>query len=191
MTVSNRAKAIIAGVLVLIALILIIIFLPRPGAEPAPEPTVTPTELPVTDTTPKTPTPEPEPTITPERQQEVSLSTVGKIFVERYGSYSSESDLANIEDILPLATTRYQTELENFIEDSRAGGSATTYYGVSTRVLSVEVTESTAGTATLTVLTQREESRGSVQDASIRYQSIVLELVKTGDTWLVDSAIWQ
>lgn len=190
MTISNRAKVIIAGVIVVIAIILILLLWPRRGAVPAPEPSAPTAEEVLT---PAPTPPAPPPVLTPAEKAEVSAETVGKIFVERYGSYSSESDLQNIADVLDLTTGRYRRVLENFIAETRAAGAPSTYYGVSTRVISVTTTalDDSAGTATLTIITQRDESRGSVRDSSVKYQTIILEVSQEDGTWKVDNATWQ
>lgn len=193
MTISNRTKVILAGVIILIAIILILLFLPRPGQGPSQTPTVeTPEELPESTTPTPVIEPEPEP-MTEAEVGEVSASTVGKIFVERYGSFSTESDLANIEDVIPLATASYAEDLQDFIDRTRLAGTADEYYGVTTRVVSVETTDMDVegGTATLEILTQREESFGTAQNTSTRYQTIILDMAFESEEWRVDLATWQ
>lgn len=189
MTISNRAKVLTAGVLIVITIIFILLFFRRP--QTAEEPTVEGETFEVLeDTTPVAePTKEPQ---TKEQAQTVSASTVAGVFVERFGSYSSESDLENIEDVLPLATDNYRQELEALIEKIRAQGRSDSYYGVTTRVLSKKQVsmDVDAGTAVYEVLTQREESQGSAQDSKVSYQSIRIELKQEGDVWLIDSATW-
>lgn len=188
MTISNRAKLIIAGVLVLIAIILILLFLPRPGQQTVP-PVTTPTnEQPET---PSVPEPTPVPPVTPEAREEASAETVAKIFVERYGSYSTESDFANLEDVLPLLTASYRATIEAQIETLRDAPPSESYYGVSTKVISTSFTSKEDTTATIEVLTQREEAQGSVTNISVKYQTIVLNMKEEGGEWLVDKATWR
>ncbi len=191
MTVSNRAKAMVVGLLILLVIILIIFFLPKrtPSFEDQ-----TPVEI-IEDQTPNKPIVETpaEPTVTPEKVAEASAQVVGKIFAERYGSYSSESELANIEDVLDICTSSYRATLERFMNDMHGASAAETYYGVSTRVLSVKTTEMNAEgtTARLELLTQREEANGTVGNTSVSYQTMVLEMEKQGDAWKVNNATWQ
>ena len=189
MTISNRAKVFTAGLLILIAIILILLFVrrPEPPLEVVEEKETF--EVLVDETDGEKPVAEPQ---TEEERQADSALTVTGIFVERFGSYSSESNLANIEDVLPLATDNYRRELETLIDQIRAEGQSQSYYGVTTRVLSKKLIESDAndGTAVYEVLTQREESYGSVQKSEVRYQSIRVELKQDGDVWLVDGVTW-
>jgi len=187
--ISNRVKVLAAGILMIIAIILILLFVHRPTTQ---RQTTTTTTKETTPTTPAETAPA-VPMQTREQKQEVSAATATGIFVERFGSYSSESNLANIKDVLPLATDAYQKQLQALIEKTSAQGVATTYYGVTTRVISKKRVsmDTNAGTAEYEVTTQREESQGSVQASSVRYQNIDVTLKLVGDVWLVDSATWK
>lgn len=190
MTISNRAKALTAGVLMIVAIILILLFLKRPAETvESTAPVVVEESEEVREERLVETTPVP---LSEERQQEVSASTVAGIFVERFGSYSSESDLSNIEDILSLATATYQDELRALIEEVRRAGASDSYYGVTTRVIGKKMTDldEAAGTASFDVLTQREESIGSVQETTVRYQTMRLELKQEEGVWKVVSATW-
>ncbi len=192
MYISNRTKLIIAGILVLIAVILILIFLPG-RRTPTPSPAAN-TNQQTNTQTPATPViPRPTPTVTPEERAEASAETMAKVFAERYGSYSTESEAANLEDVIPLATPSFAAELQAQINRLQASAAATEYYGVSTRILNTtaESIDVLLGTATYTVLTQREEARGSVSNTSVSYQTLTLTMQKEGDNWLVDRAVWE
>ena len=121
---------------------------------------------------------------------DVSLETLAKTFGERYGSYSNESDFANLYDLMPLMTDSMQDDTEDLIERVVV---ADVYYGITTRVLSTELIEyeEELGYATMNVLTQREEAMGSPQNAEVKYQTLVLEMVKQGGAWKVNKATWE
>lgn len=167
----------------------------RNQAVPAPIVAVTPTPAITTskDKTTKTPTsstktPVPE-VATP--VGETSAVTVARTFVERLGSYSSEADAANIEDIIPMATTTFQKKLEALVKEIRssAGG---TFYSVSTLVVTAPKTLSSSATNTvLSMTTQRVESKGDPGTTTKKYQTITVTLVKSGTTWLVDGYTWK
>ena len=123
-----------------------------------------------------------------ERDQTVALQTVAKTFVERYGSFSSESNYANIVDVLPLATKTFEVIL---LKQTQAGTSAE-FYGITTRalVMKVDTRDEAAGTAKMTVTTQREERKGDLAVETVRYQTIVLTFEKEQNVWKVASAAW-
>ncbi len=123
--------------------------------------------------------------------KETSALTVARTFVERLGSYSSEADAANIEDILPMATTAFQKKLETLAKQARTSGDGA-YYGVSTLVVTAPKTLSSSATQTvLSMTTQREETVGDPGSTTVKYQSITITLVKSGTTWLVDGYTWK
>lgn len=177
----NRKKIeIIAAILVIIALIVLVVFLlTRKKAEdvtPTPEDTTSPAdELP-----PVQPEDVPPPA-------EVSGQTVSRIFVERFGSYSSESDFQNITDVLSLATPGFQAQLQTLANTPPPSE----YYGVSTFVISSKVTAETETTMTLWLTTQRREAIGTPGNTSTRYQDIEVRLEKSGEDWLISGYTWQ
>lgn len=120
-----------------------------------------------------------------------SVQTTTMIFVERFSSYSSESNFENVTDVLPLTTASLGTRLQTIARDQRAAtGAGTAYYGISTKVISQKVEAETDATASIVVSTQRAESIGSPGNTTVRYQDITVKLVKQGDTWKVDDFTW-
>jgi len=57
--------------------------------------------------------------------------------------------------------------------------------------VAVDAMDETAGTAIVSVNTQREEAVGSSQNTRVSYQTLVLEFVKEDDAWKVDAATWE
>jgi hypothetical protein len=131
-----------------------------------------------------------QPFVSEEEAQAISAKTTAKIFVERFGSYSNESNLQNVKDVLPLASRAYERTLLAMI-DRLSGADATAYYGVSTRVISLSEKDLEDDRREITAMTQREEAEGSAQQVSVWYQEIVLEMVKEGEDWKVDGAEWK
>ncbi len=115
--------------------------------------------------------------------------TIARVFVERFGSFSSESGYENIDDILVLATSSLQSQLEAIADEARSQDSGA-YYGVSTTVLTIEEVSASETSMSYVITTQREESIDSPANTSIRYQEIELTLVASGDTWLISSFAW-
>ena len=190
MELSKRMKKTLVLLLMLIIVILLILYLMRiwsstPSSINEQTPIV---EEPVAQVE--------EPVISEETQAEqqeaaaeANVRTVVKSFAERYGSYSSEADFANIIDVLPLMTDGYAARTQEMMATWK---SSDVYYGVTTRVLAMDITmDETAGTAQATVNTQREEARGEVQNISVSYQDLVLDLVRVSGSWFVDNAAWQ
>ncbi|MFH1767334.1 MAG: hypothetical protein ABH826_04570 [Patescibacteria group bacterium] len=114
---------------------------------------------------------------------------IARSFVERFGSFSTESDYANVDDVMSLATVSLQTRLHRIAEEARQSISSA-YYGVSTKVIAMEVVAETDSAASIKITTQRKESIDSPANTTISYQEIDLELVRNGDSWLVDNFQW-
>ncbi len=155
-----------------------------------------------TDNTQTLPTNEDQPTTSTDTTTPATVSstpkvtapaTVARTFVERLGSYSSESNYENIHDVLSLVTDQLGAELERNAEDSRKSEESLEggYYGISTTVMSTKTVSQTDTEMTLRIQTQRNEARGNPGNAEVRYQEIVLVLVKADTTWKVAQYRWE
>lgn len=178
---KKRLEA-IAAIIILLALIVLVVFLllkKQDVKDVTPNGNVTTTnELPVV-----APEDVPEP-------QAVSAQTVSRVFVERFGSYSSESDFQNISDILDLSTPAFQTQLQGLIADQRSR-QPDGYYGVSTFVISSKVIAESDTAMTLLITTQRREAVGSPGNSTTRYQDIEVKLEKIAEDWLIAGYTWK
>ena len=178
----SRKSEVAIALLIILVLIAVLLFLFRKNESPTHTTSVdTQTET-TTDTTTEVVT-------TPAPPQHATATTVARIFVERFGSYSTDVDYANVTDVLPLVTDALKAQLQDIAEAARktAGDD---YYGVSTNVIKISTTKTTDTAMTLTVKTQREEAIGTPGNTSVRYQDIRVEFVKVGDDWLVSSFTW-
>jgi hypothetical protein len=130
-----------------------------------------------------------------DKEQEVrnassDVISISKTFVERYGSYSNESDFANIKDVLPLMTNSFAKNSQKFIDSTPTPEG---YYGVTTRVITVKVDgiKEDAESGSVLITTQREESKDSSENSEVKYQDVLIDFVKEAGVWKVDSATWQ
>lgn len=187
---SRRTKLILLAVLAGVFIILVVILAFRfARSRPAPE-TGSIAEESGAETPPSSTTPTAEVQAEQEeRTRTVSVQTTVKTFVERYGSFSTEANFANLRDVLPLMTGELEAATRATLANPPA---ATEYYGVTTKVVAVNVKamDETALTATVTISTQREEAKGSPQNISVKYQSITLTLRKVSGEWKVSGATW-
>ncbi|MDQ5952318.1 MAG: hypothetical protein QG626_445 [Patescibacteria group bacterium] len=178
----KKIEVIVAVVVLVLLAILLYLATRQPAAEPQVSdlPQAQSTSLPPVD--PKT---VPAPGV-------VSAGTVARTFIERFGSYSSETDFANVDDVMKLATPTYQSELDTLVNgyrrqfDAEAG-----YTGVSTQVISMKTVTETDAATTFLVTTQREEAVGTPGNTTLRYQDAEVNLIKSGDSWLVNDLTWK
>lgn len=179
---DRKKIEIIIAIVVIIALIVLLFFVLRPSEAPAPaDPS---------DETAQEEQRQPERVTTVDsRTVESPPDVIARAFVERFGSYSTEVDYQNVEDVKRFATASLSGRLDGMVADARALGD-TSYYGVSTRVITISPVVQDEATATFTITTQRSESINSPGNTSVRYQDIVVELAKSGTRWLVDDFTW-
>ena len=116
-------------------------------------------------------------------------------FAERFGSYSNQSNFANILDLKIFMSERMKYWADNFIKDqnSRAQDGADIYYGITTKSIAKELKEfdEDIGLAKILVQTRRREATGASSNYSNIYnQNILITFVKENGAWKVDSAHW-
>ncbi len=197
--VSKRKLEIAVAVAVLIMVIILLWILfkrDKPDVTSTPE-----TPPPETIVTPPTVNPANIPT-----PGVVSATTIARTFIERFGSYSTETDFANVDDIRVLATPSFlansassagscgcfQAEMDQQVAVLRQGMDPDGgYTGVSTTIISIKTQTEAETSTTFLITTQREESVGNPGNTTVRYQDVEISLVKSGDDWLVDDVTWK
>ncbi|HTM69013.1 MAG TPA: hypothetical protein VL426_07010 [Candidatus Binatia bacterium] len=202
---SRRTKIIIAVVVILLLLLLGWLLLLRPRSAP-----LLPDELNQngvivnraglgvnysvgtgnTNTTAPAPAPAPPPKKADERN---NLRATAKSFAELFGSFSTEGNYQNIVDAEFYMTPALKAWADSYVAEQRAKPPAANFFGTTTRALSVDITayDQAAGTASVTVKTQRRETGSTGGAAVVYYQDLKLEFVKAGDAWKVNTATWQ
>lgn len=180
---ERRKKLEITGAVLL--LILLLVFLWWLLTKEA----VSPSQLPPTTAEQTQPQPAVSITPVPPHVAITTAPTIARSFVERLGSFSSESGYTNIDDVMVLASTSLQSELRN-LKAQALKSQSDAYYGVSTRVISLATESETETTAAITITTSRIESIGDPRSKEVRNQEISLNLVKEGNTWLVEDYSW-
>ncbi|HBR80655.1 MAG: hypothetical protein UX09_C0010G0002 [Candidatus Uhrbacteria bacterium GW2011_GWE2_45_35] len=187
---TGKKKTLIIGAVILLIALLILFVWFLLNQKPTPKTVVVTNEV-TTQPTSERQSNNPE-IISPivEEIQPSGLESLAKTFSERYGSYSSESDFANLSDVLPLMNSTLRAQTENFIETAKQSGE---YYGVTTRVLSVSIVslDEENGSASLEISTQREESIGGPENSVVKYQKLFLNYVMEGEVWKVSSTRWE
>ncbi|MFC1687168.1 hypothetical protein ACFL0L_01140 [Patescibacteria group bacterium] len=152
------------------------------------------TPTPITNTTVNnlnTPTnqiTQPQPTNT-EINEDVERLRLAKNFVERYGSFSNESDFTNIEDMYVVMTDSMRLTAQQFVASARSSQDPNTpYYGTTTKVRSVPQ-ENIQETAVEYLFTTQRIER-TKDSESMYYQDIAVQMVKEGDSWKIHQVRW-
>jgi hypothetical protein len=90
-------------------------------------------------------------------------------------------------DLYPRITSQLKSEFKNTIETSPAQEA---FKGMETRVLQIEILDLGARDARVLVTAQRIETDAN-RTQNVFFQALDLGMVKQGEFWYVDSALWQ
>lgn len=175
---------------VLLLILLLVLFL-RPSRKsfddvpPTATSTVDDTVLPIGEEKifiPPIDTPPPPPVTTEERER-LYVKQLSRTFVERFETYSNQNDNRNIEDASELAT---DTMAAYVASKSQEAGSA--YQGVTTKVISMDVTSFAGGAASVKIGAQVESQTESARNTT--YKNGRVELLKVEGVWKVNGLFW-
>ena len=174
-------------VLFVLAFLLVFLFLRKPAApapveNPLPIATTTPVETPPAPIAPVKNTPPPPPATTEEREK-LYVKQLSRTFVERFETYSNQNKNRNFDDAAALATDNMASYII-----SKSQVQSTEYQGVTTKVISMEVTAFSADTATVKIGAQVENQTSTSSQTS--YKNGRVELKKIDDTWKVSGLFW-
>jgi hypothetical protein len=123
-------------------------------------------------------------TLTPEQIADQSLEQLAKIFVERYGTYSSDNNFQNIKEVQDMVTPALWALIKP-TDVKRSGG----FVGVTTQAITSEFVKKNAGEVIVKVKTVRIEEKNN--KISNLQQSGVVTLIKQGSGWLIDKIVWE
>ncbi len=107
-------------------------------------------------------------------------------FAERFGTFSNQAGMQNLKDAEAFMTANLRAWAEKSIAAAaKIKNNITAYQGTITKAVSTDVKSSNTTSADVTVHCQRKSGD------KVAYQDLAVKLVKTGDNWLVDQAVWQ
>ena len=108
-------------------------------------------------------------------------------FAERYGSYSTDEPTKNLVDLKSEMTDRMAA---NPLPGQNLSATST-FVGWSTKALIFQMTSLDASGASVVVKTQRAKTGTGIVGQQISYADLQLTMVKSGNNWLVDRAVWK
>ena len=110
---------------------------------------------------------------------------LAKIFVERYGSYSTDNNFQNLKEVESLVTDSFWSNISSKITNP----TKQEFTGVTTKVVAMKIPQSGKTEAVVELQTKRtEEKNGNISNS---YQIVTVDMVKSGDSWLVSDAVWK
>ncbi len=122
---------------------------------------------------------------TPAEATQNTVKQFAKIFIERYGSYSTDNNGQNVVEVKEMVTE----DLWNKIKPKTLGKTNTGFVGMSTEVVSAEMTKWADSEATVKLKTIRTQEKNKV--TSNLQQSATVNFTKQGTNWLVNSFVWE
>jgi len=114
------------------------------------------------------------------------LTIRARTFIERYGSYSSDTDFANLQDLLPLMSNRLANETKNYLTTEKTEPKTRKFYGLTTRVLSIEIKNIVPDvSANFSAFCQQQETKDKTTITF--YKAAQLKMIFENNDWKVDS----
>ncbi len=127
--------------------------------------------------------------------KESDLLKMAAAFAERFGTYSNQSNFANIIDLKMFMSTKMKLWADTYVADMRAKKNDNSlYYGVTTRAINQEMSllDEDSGEARATVYTRRQEAAGFTNNITKSFsQEIVVNMIKENKSWKIDAVFWQ
>lgn len=122
---------------------------------------------------------------------EVSVKAIVITFVERFGTFSNHAKFISLEDIIPMMTSSMESWMQNSYLPTlrREHDPEGFFYSVKTTAPVVRILKEEGNYMEIMVETQRIENN---EGQEVKFnQDIKIDLVKSGEEWLVDAAYWQ
>lgn len=113
------------------------------------------------------------------------VKQLAKIFIERYGSYSTQNDYQNVLDVKSLSTPVLWQKLSASMNQPQPAE----YLGMTTLVISSSFKEWNEDTAIVTLETLRTEEKNNQSKET--GQAVEVFMIKQGDNWLVNNFQWK
>ncbi|MBS4014397.1 MAG: hypothetical protein KGZ97_11680 [Bacteroidetes bacterium] len=126
--------------------------------------------------------------LTEEEKKKQELLLQVRNFIEIYGSFSTDAQFANLYHLKNQMTDNFWRKTEQSIEESKEKENLG-FYGISSKVLSINLIIENENNAKFLVYLQRDETKN--QERNVFYQEAGIELIKKGEAWLIDSVNWQ
>lgn len=117
---------------------------------------------------------------------ELSAVNLAKSYAERFGSWSTDQPGVNLKELASLSTKA----MNKYLASIKLDYQQLNYNGITTKSISSIIDVWGGDSATITVKTQRIETKTDLSQV-VYYQDIKVDLVKTNNGWLVDAAWWQ
>ncbi len=127
----------------------------------------------------------PAKTPTPLEVEQNAVEQLAKIFVERYGTYSTDNEFQNIKESQTLVTKSLWSRISAGIN---AKETTQNFVGLTTKVMSTRLTAWESSQASVELKVMRTEDKNGV--ISTRYQNATVGMLKEDGVWLANTLVW-
>lgn len=121
---------------------------------------------------------------------EDEIMSLSRSFIERFGTFSNQNEYENINNLRIYMTKRMQAYADTLIQDAEKKGEGGAYYGITTKVVSVEILELAGTAARVRLTTQRKETKEG-GESKVFYQDVELGVVQESSIWKIDNVTWK
>ncbi len=118
---------------------------------------------------------------TPEEEIKNGVKQLAKIFVERYNSYSTDSNYQNIREVESLVTADLWKRISNKLNNPQT---AKEFYGVTTQSIGANLVSWAVTMAQVEVKTLQTETKGSLVFTGNK--NFLVYMVQKDNNWLVE-----
>ncbi|MDA3840471.1 MAG: hypothetical protein PF572_05240 [Patescibacteria group bacterium] len=124
---------------------------------------------------------------------EEQLKRTASLFIERFGSYSNQSNFSNVSDLKIYMSNNMKIWADDFLKKNNIDRDISVYYGITTKSISqkIETIDVGTGEASILVNSLRRESGGTLSEDNSFYQEVLVKFVLEKGFWKVDSANWR
>ena len=120
--------------------------------------------------------------LTTEETEKNATKQIAKIFMERYGSYSTDNSFQNIREVQMLVSQNLWSKLSAMIKNNQNNQP---FIGVTSKAVMSDIKEWGEDTAKISVGVTKEEKRDS--KITTFFETYTVGMVKENGSWLVDS----
>ena len=122
---------------------------------------------------------------------QITLKKLAASFAERFGTYSNQSNYANLEESLFFMTEKMRTRETANLNDLRSKTiDYSNYNAITTKTVACNVTHVDGTIAEVSLGAIRTEMKTGVKDQSYP-QNATIKLIKENNEWKIDEFVWQ
>ncbi|OGY78467.1 MAG: hypothetical protein A3B74_02105 [Candidatus Kerfeldbacteria bacterium RIFCSPHIGHO2_02_FULL_42_14] len=125
-----------------------------------------------------------------EQNTEDEITALSRSFIERFGTFSNQNEYENINNLRIYMTKKMQAYADTLIKNAKATDESSPYYGITTKVVSVEINELAPPQAQVKITTQRKETKEN-SETKVFYQDVEMGVVQEREVWKIDSVTWK